>query len=181
MALSDRRLLSVPHRVLFAGFESTTTRLQQAGWELAAEELVYEDRIRLLMRHKGANLSLITRQVHYGFFDNGNPGDRLTFEVIKVASAMSVVLNEQQFVFRQIDAMPQYVNYEPRAIEDMGIFAAPLVRTEEIIVEPQSVAECLDLIRKMQAPQLAAVRKRNEQREAINQQRFHAQILSLAA
>ena len=182
MARLDLFLRSSPHIVRFAGFESTTTRLQQAGWQIAVEEEFDFRQIRLLMMHRGTDLKMLAKNQSCDFHRIVRSGERMIFDIVHCSSRMGIRLDERTFNFKEIDAMPQYVNMEFKSIEDFGIFAAPLVRTEEIIIEPQSVAECLDLIRKMQAPELAAVRKRNAQRDnAVNQQSFHAQILSLAA
>lgn len=189
MARLETMIRSRPHRVVFAGFESTTARLQQAGWQLSAEEDFVRGEVRLAMRFAPADLYLLADSAHVDYYGRASarmmapPEPELTFVVRRCAAKMSVVLHETQFSFTPIDAVPQFAEVSPRSLEDFRIFATPLVRTEEIIVEPQSVAECLELIRKLQAPELAEVRKRNARRdgEAINQQQFHAQILSLAA
>ncbi len=183
MGLSDFRLLSRPHRVIFAGFESTTTRLQQSGWKLAAEQMIHDGQIRLALRLGDAGLYMIADQQGYGFFGDHERAEILTFHIRHCSSKMVINLHESIFNFKPIDAMTQMTTAPRKDIEDFGIFATPLVRTEEIIVEPQSVAECLELIKKMQAPELAAIRKRNadEYRQPIQRQTFHAQILSLAA
>lgn len=184
MAPSEYALISQPHEVVFAGFRSTTTQLQQAGWKLAAEQDYRRDSLSLLARHDGAQLYLVADTVGLDYFRYAHTNERLVFHVKCVARALECITTDFRFDnFEPIDAMPQMIERKRQRIEDFKIFATPLVRTEEIIVEPQSVAECLELIRKMQAPELAAVRKRNADRERnpVNQQNFHAQIISLAA
>jgi hypothetical protein len=175
------RVLSEPHGVHFAGFKSTTSALQEAGWRIAAEQDFMHDRIRLLLNHPGANLNLLCDAKDYRFTQMTREMRRLEFVVSSCASRMDVVVNDRSFNFQQIDAIPTYTMAPRRRIEDFGIFATQLARTEEIIIEPQSVAECLDLIRRLQAPELAAIRKRNSANDAMPRQIFHAQVLSLAA
>ena len=177
--------MSAPAEVIFAGFRSDTRILQQAGWLLSMNQDVYGHRIQLAMHHPGAGLYMLADEAGYRFMDAAymrDSGPPLRF-VIRQCSSKIVAQAMTNFdAFAPIDAMPQYVTSERKSIEDFKIFAPPLVRTEEIIIEPQSVAECLDLIRKMQSPELAEIRKRNAQRDKpITQQNFHAQILSLAA
>ena len=190
MALSDPRVLSRPHRVVFAGFESTTTRLQQAGWELAVEQSFHDMSIRLALRFEPARLYMLAEAQRLDFFRYGSQmlDEPLTFHIRHCASRMAVQLMEASFAFKPIDAVPQFTEAPRKSIEDFGIFAAPLTRTEEILIEPQSVAQCLEMIRKLQAPDLSAIRERNRRRnddggtlQAIPRQTFHAQILSLAA
>ena len=52
------------------GFRSDTYRLQQAGWEMAAEQDVRYDRIRLLMRHRDLRLYAVSDSVEYRFRDS---------------------------------------------------------------------------------------------------------------
>lgn len=178
-------------RVLFAGFSSSTTQLQRAGWVLAADEDILHGRIRLLMRHEEAGLYLIADEIPYryevGFgrrmmYPRGDQDP--VFIVRCVARAVNVVnTNWDMSRFRQVDAEPHEANVSFKNIEDYALFGAPMTKTQEIIIEPQSVAECLELIKKMQAPDLAEIRRRNRASEAEigRQQTFHAQILSFAA
>ena len=143
--------------------------------------------ITLAMHHEGAGLYLMGRQSRWDF--RARPGTYMdlgertpAFEVVSCSAWDVQCVAYSLANFTAVDAEPSFTTVERQSIKDFNLFAPCLARTEEIIIEPQSVAECLDLIRKMQAPELQAVRKRNEQRrEPINQQNFHAQILSLAA
>lgn len=184
MALcNDARLLSAPHEVHFCGFRSTTALLQQAGWQLSVDYSDHGDRILLAMHNKAFGGYMVAEPLEHDRFRSAYH-ERLTFVVRRVNADILVCPGMDFTAFEPIDARPQYVTTERKSIKDFNIFASQLVRTEEIIIEPQSVAECLDLIRKMQAPELAAVRQRNVIRdftEATNQTRFHAQIMSLAA
>lgn len=183
--IRDAHFLSAPHRVLFCGFESTTTALQQAGWSLSANQDFHASTIQLALRNKDFGGYMLADSQHWNWSQRGRSPEQLTFVVRRVATDILVYQHGIDFQkFSPIDAVPQYLQPGPRSIKDFSIFAPALTRTEEIIVEPQSVAECLELIRKMQAPELAAVRHRNAQRDynqPINQTHFHAQIVSLAA
>lgn len=192
MAPSERRLLSQRHIVWFAGFSSDTYQLQRSGWQIAAREDFYTDTIALLFLHPGTGMKMLTESLHIRFTEHQSMA--LQFNVIRAGTDLKFkqsmpidlgLLDDPQF--KQIDAKPQFIdNFQPRSIEDFGIFAAQLVRTEEILIEPQSVAECMEYIKKLQAPALAEIRERNRQRdraseEPVLRQNFHAQILTLAA
>lgn len=188
----ERRVLSRPVEVWWSGFRSTTVQLQQAGWEIAAEEDVYGGRIRLLMRHQDMRLYAITNESEWNYFDRQTEGRMLVFQVVHAAPRMEVRVTQEIGAglanFRQIDAMPQFVDSVIQRPEDMKIFVTPLVRTEELIVEPQTVAAMLEQIRKMQAPEQARIRHKERLAasregmlvEAGPRQEFHAQILSIA-
>jgi hypothetical protein len=148
--------------------------------------------IRLAMRFEPARLYMVSNAVDYDFFrDSGMGGRRPVFHVQHCASNITVQLMESSFDFKPIDAKPAFVETTRKSIEDFALFAPLQARTEEILVEPKSVAECLDLIKRLQVPELAAIRKRNEQRRRDQGSmdygstapltKLHAQIVSLAA
>lgn len=183
-------LKSQPCKVLWLGFESNTLALQQAGWELAVEQHFEEMRIRLLMRHQQLNMYAISEFNTFDFFHYARSQNTPTpvFRVIQAAPRIEVVnmIGDSLDRFRQIDARPAFDRFERKSIEDFGIFNVPLVRTEEIIVDPGEVSDILQKLLEMQSPEQKAIRDRNRGRdrrgemlEAGPVQKFHAQIISL--
>lgn len=192
---AEYRLLSAPHRMLWAGWESTTSQLQQMGWEFSAEQEFYRYAVRLAFRHQEYKVRGISEWIgahHVMAIDQhvaryGGPA--LTFQC-HVASDLIMTAPLDLRAFTAIDAMPQMqtiTRENMRTIEDaLGIFAKPLVRSTEIIVDPKSVQEAMDMLLKVQNKELTEIRQREKQREAREQlhaprQVFHAQIISLAA
>lgn len=192
MVMSLDRLLSAPIDVLFMGFSSTTYAMQRCGWRLAAHEEPGRSTIQLAAELEfggGNKIRMISDPCRFDYFDWRREAMRdprsmgLVFHMNRVAADFIAPARAEFASFRAIDAEPQFIYAdEPRKLSDFHIFARPEVR-EEIIVEPSSVAECLDIIRKLQAPDLAKIRERNRMREnaALSAPVFHAQILSLAA
>ena len=184
-------VLSEPAEVWWAGFRSDTYRLQQQGWEIAAHEDVMYDRIRLLLRHRDMRLHALTNEVSYQFREMHETRRRpLEFHVVMAAPKFQIQnIGPVDFAaFRQIDAQPQFAEIQVKSLDDFKIFATPLARTEEIIVEPQTVAAMLERIREMQAPEQARLRAKQRQEasrsglavgDAVPRQKFHAQIISL--
>jgi hypothetical protein len=188
----ERRVLSRPAEVWWSGFRATTSQLQQAGWELAAEESIADNRIRLLMRHQDLKLYALTHTEEWNYFSDQT--DRpLVFRVVASASHRMEfrIIETAMPDFRLIDAMPQFTEEKIVTPEDLRVFAVPLVRTEEIIVDPARIGEILEKIRLAQLPEQEAIRARNRLREsregqtverlAKPRQQFHAQVLSIAA
>lgn len=83
--------------------------------------------------------------------------------------------------FETIDAMPQL--REVRSLNDLVHFAPSLVRTKEIIVPEESVNDLMGRIIEMQQPARIERIQRDIRDDVIGKprQKFHAQILSLAA
>jgi hypothetical protein len=188
----ERRVLSRPAEVWWSGFRSTTPQLQQHGWEIAAEESVYDGRIRLMLRHQEMRLYAITRTTEWDYMAMDRIGAPLVFQVVGAAPRMECHVTAEIGAgwadFRQVDALPQFVERNIQTAEDLRIFATPLVRTEELIVEPQTVAQLLEQVRKMQVPEQERIRAKqrlaeNRQGQPIEihpRQQFHAQILSIS-
>lgn len=188
------RVLSRPATVWWAGFRSDTLRLQQEGWEIAAEEDVHYGRIRLMLRHREMKLYALTNETRYEYQRMHDERDApLEFHVVMAAPNIQVRQLATDGLaafdnFRQIDAKPQLCTETVKNIEDFKIFATPLVRTEELIVEPETVAAMLEKIRTMQAPEQARIRAKNRLAESglgrgydeQPRQTFHAQIISIA-
>lgn len=192
MAQSEPRFLSRACEVHFAGFRSDTYSLQQAGWKLSAEQDIREGRINLALSYEPAQLYFLCEDQRFNYRGYHAESWRLSDDQLPVFVVRQAISRRTELrmtnvnlnSFQAIDSTPVLIESQVKRMEDFAMFAAPLARTEEIIVDPKSVAECLDLIRKLQAPDLAEIRERNRQRdrnEPMNQQVFHAQILSLAA
>lgn len=184
----NSRILSQPCEVFWAGFKSNTFALQQAGWSIAVEQDFVDARIRLLINNPDWNLYAFSNFSSHDFYRERHDEFRMrpSFTIGHCSPRIKVTQVMDDFSkFKQIDAAPQYTNAEIKDIEDFGIFAVPMTRTEEIIVEPADVYTLLEQIKKMQSPEQAEIRKRNRRRdseggsEISQRQNFHAQIISL--
>jgi hypothetical protein len=206
MASADRFLISAPHRVLWGGFETTTTRMQQAGWRISCQQDAWRDGARLALINDELRMSGITDSVSYYHLAQMNmsrpelrilPTDRrewfLTFHIIRMNHQMTVGhYDEDRTSWYAVDAMPQIDCRRVDRLEDFAIFAqAPMVRSNEIIVDPSDVNQLMEQIIKLQKPEQEALRQKARLRESregyeleekpVQRQTFHAQILSIAA
>lgn len=179
------RILSRPRDVHWAGWRTTTLDLQQAGWELSAEQDIERGSLRILMRHAPQKLYAITRPLGFDYemdfrFEAAGRGRGEPLFVQYIASNLNVQIIEPYFAFKPIDAMPQTQEIRaPQSIEDFNIFAVPLARTNEIIVEPQEVEYFLGKILELQKPKQKEIRQRKYREDEVRpEQVFHAQILS---
>lgn len=206
MRVSDgeRRLLSAPHRVRFAGFAATTPQLQQMGWQISAEQDFMGDRCRIALRHADLQVVAITNSVSfYHLAIRGAPGGYidptrdhvLTFDVVRMGNLETYVhqwcMDEpiRPGAFESIDAKTQFVSGRVDRFEDLVIFAPPLVETQELIVDEGKVSAILAKLVEAQKPEQERIRDRQRLREsreglelgAEPRRKFHAQILSIAA
>lgn len=186
-SLSQHYLLSEPVRVHWAGWETTTLALQQAGWALSAQQDVAMGRLRIALKHAEYRVIGMTETLEFDFIEHSrHPNMRGVVLRAQLAHQMHVQLMERELSFKPIDASPMMEFRERRSLDDLVLFAPSLVRTQEIIVPEPSVAELLEQILKLQEPakneyfkQLVA--EERPQWDAKPRQKFHAQILSLVA
>lgn len=187
------RILSLPVPVYWAGWETTTTRLQQQGWELQVEYDFSRMAYRMVIHHRRGEMWGLSDlvEMYRGWGSSRNyaqePGPLHPIHIKHMASKMVVEIIGQTMSFQPIDAYPQFTNREIKRLEDMVQFATPLVRTKELIVNPDEIGKILELIQQAQLPEQEAIRKRGRLThtqgttiDSIAQQTFHAQIVSIA-
>lgn len=187
MAFADHRVLSRPLRVQWAGWETDTFRLQRCGWKLSAYQDVQGSRIQMAFKHDGLQIEGITAALPYEY--------ERALDMRERDYVNGIVLNVQRMLGEQvmvhqagdisamwspIDAEPRYTQTTITRLEDLAHFAGPLIRTNEIIVPEETVPDLLERILKLQQPgRIQRIREelRGEHRP---EQKFHAQIISLA-
>mgnify|MGYP001603303335 CR=1 FL=1 len=188
------RVLSRPMRVRWGGWETTTTQLQQGGWELAVHEDFSRMTIRMTMRHQGFRMYGVSRYLDFNFMRYANAESDLSQYIIEIEQMGTNIIIQMMEMgdpfagMKAIDAYPQFTTRTIKRIEDYGFFATPLVRTQELIVDPSEIGRVLELIKQAQLPEQEAIRKRQQMQAsragldltAIPQQTFHAQLLSVA-
>lgn len=150
---------------------------------------MYFRRIRLAISYNDGRLYGISQPVDWEFMHDLYDRRVPEFHIQWMASDFIVQTMDNLMDFAPIDGRPQYTTMERKSIKDFGIFATPMVRTEEIIVEPEDVMALLSRIQEMQAPEQAALRAKQRLRASregmdvnapVQRQRFHAQIISIA-
>lgn len=199
MSVSDY-ILSYPIRLRWAGFETDTRQLQQRGWSLSVDQDVYRNGCRLAMRHEQQQMVGFTNTLDLDYYRaraGAGIGDiqylrGLAFHVVHMRSRGHAIIHEmgepRWNQFQPIDAEPQFLSVNGRQsdLEHLVHFAPALVRTQEIILPEATVPDLMARILELQEPgrQTALKQQLMEDREqmyAIPRQKFHAQILSIAA
>ncbi len=161
------RLMNQPIRILWAGFETDTLKLQRSGWQLAAEECHERYSIRIAMKHPELKLYGITQE-----FERDRIGSDRYMQDQSMLLHMQYIghdIKEMSMTnrfgfdnFQPINAEPIYGMYDAptsRSIDDFKLFK-PLGKEKEIIVPSESVSELLDRIHKLQKPKQDEIKKR---------------------
>jgi hypothetical protein len=183
-------LLSRPLQVEWAGLTSDTYRLQQAGWQLSAQQQTYDGRMSLMMMHPGVNMRAMSQTIDFDYVrareDWHHYLPTLRFNMQHMAREINIHAHGQlDWDFSAIDAKPCISHRSIQRMEDLAHFAPPLVRCNEVIIPEESVPELMQKILKLQQPartdRIKEQMRNPEGFTAVPQQKFQAQIISLAA
>jgi hypothetical protein len=190
-----QRLLSAPIKLHWAGWEATTYSLQQAGWQLSAQQDMQYGSMRIAMKHEDQQVWGLTDRVDYDYMtalhDPYGHFRNMVIPVRAMANRIMIQLIEPVTAmanFSPIDCTPQLDMRQIKTLEDLAHFAPPLVRTKEIILPEEDVPALLTRILELQKPARDEYFKQQIRAErdgmmidAHPRQKFHAQILSIAA
>lgn len=160
------RMLSRPMGVEWAGWRTDTYTLQQNGWELAVENSYYDHTYRLLLRHRMMKMYAITAKetIENLPADMSFARNLPVFHIVHVAASLHAIQlpGIDWNNFQQIDAQPQFTTSRITRIEDTNVFAVPLQRTQEIVIDgaDMSVIEHLEAIKRLQDPEQQKIRER---------------------
>lgn len=184
-------------RVHLLGFESTTWALASAGWEMQIDESPWPQdpfvERTLMMRHPKSAVVIIARQRGGNLMASAFDSEReVLFVAERVLHSKCLIEMVPTLSFHRIDASQDWptdvgglAGRERRSIESLGFFRKWEDEVEEIIVDQASVSELMDQIRKLQEPELAAIRERNRARDrrsqSVNDERVRAQVIAIAA
>lgn len=182
------------------GLESTTWTMARYGWEFAFHGPAAFESFgpeTMMMRHPKSSICIVARLVRgslreAAFHSDVRPLERPVFEAYKLLDDKCIVETVPSLDFTRVDVSEGWPQAsvamsrgEMRAISSLGFFKKWEDEVEEIIVDQASVSELMDRIRKLQEPELTAIRERNRRREqrSANEvvERVSAQIISIAA
>lgn len=182
----ERRILSQPVELHWNGWRSTTHELQSAGWSISAEQNIERMTMQMAFRSPMGDAYGVSSQVPWEYMQDRQFG----FGTIPLHADMRFG-REVTFhtvggfpAFDAIDAQPRMTSERRARLEDFAHFAAPLVRTRQLVVPEESVSDLMERILKLQQPDRTE-RLRESVREGsrieMPKHKFHAQIMSFAA
>ena len=181
-------LVNPPCRVIFAGWESDTYSLGRAGWEISIQRSprpeYYGAIDTMLLHHPSSKLMLMAECREFFTLDwrrNGEMDRDLPVFYVRRAGTDLIIRHEIGILVEH--GFSAWADHEPKFI-DTSIRNTPLFlnkaapAAEQLIVEPATVAELLEQIRKQQAPLQAEIRERDRRRAREAAPVLHAQILT---
>lgn len=181
MARSFPSVISPPAEIHFSGWRSDTHTLERNGWEIAVEENIEYGSLQILLRNTQCEMILRGECRDYHYERRTRSHDYPIFHIVH-SSRREIHPNRVMASYENfsvIDAIPEYA-----MLQEVDLYTLPLFKkkglivptAEALIVEPKTVMELLEEIRKRQAPDQAKIRERMHRSEVMQQ--THAQIIS---
>ena len=183
---SEPRILSRPVRLHWAGWRSDTFTLQKAGWQLAAEQNVYENALQIFLKHPRLKITGISDRIDFKYLDtrtnemdylrgltlacNLSPMEHRIYESHLSPMAFSEV--------KPIDATPTYVEYKITNLEDMKFFRTIETDIQQVTLEKATLAEVLDFALKKQKPRQDEIRLELLKRDHLETIKRDSQIMA---
>jgi len=176
------RILSRPVKLHWAGWETDTARLQQAGWQISADQRFDRDTMQIAVSHMGGARGVSE-------ISAWRCAERYPWDERPMEASLSMRLAQQvKFEhfgagfpsFSAVDAMPQLRECQIKTLDDLAHFAPQMVRTEQLLVPEESVDDLLSrILEKQQAAKTAYFREQMAREgAALPQHRFAAQIIA---
>jgi hypothetical protein len=184
-------MLSRPVELHWAGWRSDTHTLQQHGWQISADQDFMRNSMTLALRNERAGINGITERVDWRYHHDMmsmSQHHRLNLQVALMAHKIQVMHTSGNYWdnFRPVDAYPQFQpNREIRQMEDLAHFAPAHARTQQLIVPEENVNSLMARILEMQSgARIERIREEIREGQQVSfqqRQKFHAQIVSIAA
>jgi hypothetical protein len=176
----DYRLLSLPVPIRWAGFETDTYKLQQAGWSISAAQNVHNYTMQLAICHKDGGMRGLSMELPWDYMRDLDWHSskfpvihmRMISEKVYIERLMGAADNFDYFA--PIDAAPRMMEWERKSLEDFVHFA-PL-KAKGILLPEASIPDLMEQILKLQQPMREA-----EIMRGLKTPIMHAQLMSLAA
>lgn len=156
----EHRVLSRPIKLVWAGWETDTYRLQQAGWRLSVDQDFYGQRMRIMMSHSVMQMQAICDEVAFDYYRAAMDWEGLYIrDMVVPCQAMGrtvqIHMHGTSPIFdraRPIDAQMQMVQNNLSDLHQLVHFAPALTRTHELILPEAEVPDLIQAILERQDP-----------------------------
>lgn len=188
MYSDDARILSRPIKVHWAGWESNTLRMQQAGWKIAIRHDYYNGRYDFVFSHEQAKMSgmvsgMQIRQILTDIQNGGQYAESIFIDIQHMANNLEVyrVNAHGDFFadFQMIDATPRMVTGRIDSLRDSSVFAYAVHQAEEVVIDQadMTVVDHLKAIKELQSEEQKRLREKARRQREANEQPVQGNVV----
>lgn len=162
----EPRVLSPPIKVYWAGWESDTRRLGDAGWRISAKHEPYDGGVTIAINHPEGNVYGISQRIDYRRMPTMYQLTRydypyeLAFQLQLAQQIMLRTIPDFKKGWVPVDPIPELTYEHPERLEDVILFRSLPPPDKDIIVKPPSLDDILNLALEHQAPKQAELREK---------------------
>lgn len=159
----EYRILSRPMKLIWAGWETDTLKLQQAGWELSAQQDYAMDMLRIAMRHKHLNVVGMSNGIDYRQVVHAPLNTAPFYDAVNLGISYRIeqqCLNFSPEAFNPIDATPRMTDRTIHHLEELQIFKTVNQDAKEIYLSEASMSDILNVALSKQDDRQAEIRQR---------------------
>ncbi|KKN37415.1 hypothetical protein LCGC14_0763630 [marine sediment metagenome] len=159
---SEPRILSQPIQLHWAGWRSDTFTLQRAGWQLAADQNIELEYLRLFLNHPTLRLSGTSALRKFDFFRMKDLSQRDFIRSLDLSVQLASeyrISEESVSMVMPIDAKPTYTEIEMQSLEDAKFFRTINTDIQQVTLEKATLAEVLDFALQKQKPRQDEIRR----------------------
>lgn len=169
-----------PVKLYWAGWESDTYKLGCEGWEISAQQDVYNRQMRIAINHPKAEIRGMTEIDAFHYQELMNPNytggtptlpTMLHFEDIARQIYVQHMMS-RDVAFHPVDFRPQYSEVEIQSLNDFANFAPLELPKNEIFLREANINQILAMALEKQAPDQERIRKEMIQRDAIRKMKM---------
>jgi len=165
------RMISPPVRLFWAGWTSNTYELQNHGWDISASQNIYENSMQLALRHRGLDVRGLTNHFDFdyhryhldGYHQQREMIRNLLVQVMHFAPQFSIQTHNFPTTWVPVDAVPSIEHGEVHSMEDLVLFRSLPPSENDIVIEPPSFDDILQMALDHQAPKQKELRAKARQ------------------
>ncbi len=163
MAHTFPRMINPNIRVFWAGFQSTTHELGRVGWRVEAYQQPEMRRLQLAFINKPLGLVGLSQMEEFDYMRYHAPqSGYVDIQQMEIKchmipkEAQIAVSHTMEGMFHAVNTEPDMVTSSVKSIEDLFLFQPK----KEILVEPSTIPEMMELILKQQSPKQKEIREK---------------------
>lgn len=158
MGYGRRHILSKPIKIRWAGWESNTLSLQNAGWEISAQEMIGSYKLRIAIRNTKLRAQGISDEINFDYFEYRD-FPYMDVGIMSMDLSQNIVVTRpiSADIFEAVDARPMYTDNK-LTLDDFAYFKKVNHNVQDIFLKEASMQDILQLALERQEPKQTEIR-----------------------
>lgn len=169
--------LNRPVQLNWAGWETDTYKLGQAGWQISAEQDVEQNRIQIAINHPEAQVQGISTIEEFLFQDMVRKNVHFVLPVTLKFETMSreiriTTIPASNINFQPIDFMPKIMERKIQSLNDFANFTVLEIPKNEVYLHEANIDQILKMALQRQVPEQERIRQEMRRQQELKKFRL---------